>query len=254
MPTRLIVPFLLLVLSGMSSLHAQPLPAVGGSPATLAANLRAYLVEQMPPVLHEDSQNWGAQKLVARGIEWKGKGIAPRAQKSHKNHGVWRRVRVTAVQPRQSLQLDIRDVRQTTPESKTFTTFLALDTRVEAEQQNWRAGVRVLSGSFKARMRVKLTMQCEVMTRLEKTTGVLPDVVFRMRVLSAKLEYDHFVTEHVAGVGGEMAEWIGDAGLGLMKQIKPSLERNALQKAGAAIVRAADTKEVRLSLGSLFPK
>ena len=39
-----------------------------------------------------------------------------------------------------------------------------------------------------------------------------------------------------------------------MKQIKPSLERNALQKLSAAIVRAADTKEVRLGLGGLFSK
>lgn len=245
---------LLLALSG-SPLVAQPLPAFqSGSPEELAVNLRSYLVDHMPIVLHEDSQNWGSQKLVARGLEWKGKGIAPKAQKSHKNHGVWRRVKVTAVQPQQSLQLNIRDVRQVTPESKHFTAFLAMDTRVEAEQQNWRSGLRVYSGSFKARMQVKLTLRCEVLTRLEKSSGPLPDIVFRMRVLEAKLEYDHFVTEHVAGVGGEIAEWIGDAGLGLMKQIKPSLERNALQQAGTSIVRAADTKEVRLSLGGLFSK
>lgn len=246
---------ILLWMANAPELFAQPLPPLGsGSPEELATSLRTYLIEHMPPVLHEDTQNWGAQKLVTRGLEWKGKGIAPKVQKSHKNHGIWRRVQVTAVQPRQTLQFNIRDIQQVTPESKHFTAFLAMDTRVEAEQQNWNAGLRVYSGSFKARFQVKLTLRCEVMTRLEKSTGPLPDVVFRMRVLEAKLEYDNFVTEHIAGVGGQMAEWIGDAGLGLIKQIKPSLERNTLQKASTSIVRAADTKEVRLSLGGLFSK
>ena len=48
------------------------------------------------------------------------------------------------------------------------------------------------------------------------------------------------------------AEWIGDAGLGLMNRLRPSLEHRMLEKAGAAIVRAADTKEVRISFGRWF--
>jgi hypothetical protein len=75
-----------------------------------------------------------------------------------------------------------------------------------------------------------------------------------MRVLSSNIFYDHLVTEHVPGIGGEMAEWIGDAGHNLLKHLKPSLERNLLEKANTAIVRAADTKEVRLSFGSWLPK
>jgi hypothetical protein len=62
------------------------------------------------------------------------------------------------------------------------------------------------------------------------------------------------VTEHVAGVGGELAEWIGDAGHNLMKHIKPSIEHHLLEKANAAIVKAADTKEVRISLTKWFAK
>jgi hypothetical protein len=246
--------FALLLISG-ALLRAQPAPlAELDSPAELAASLRSYMVEHLPPILFQDSRNWGEQKLVTRGIEWKGKGIVPKAQKSHKNHGDWRRVTVTAIQPQRTLRLDIRDMQQTAPDRKTFTTALAMDARVEAEQQNWRNGVRLHSGSFKARMQVKLTLQCEITTRFEKGSGALPDIVFRLRVLAARLDYDHFVTEHVGGVGGEMAEWIGDAGLGLMKQIKPSLERNAFDKAAAAIVKAADTKEVRVSLSGLFSK
>ena len=91
-------------------------------------------------------------------------------------------------------------------------------------------------------------------TKLEPTGGLIPDLVFRLRVLKSDVRYDRFVTEHVAGVGGDMAEWLGDKGHRLLKKIKPSLEKNLLEKANASIVRAADTKEVRLSLAILFNK
>jgi hypothetical protein len=232
---------------------ASPVPDPG-SPADLARTLRGFILESLPPILYEDSDHWGEQKLVTRGIEWKGKGVLPKAQKSYKNHGVWRKVRVTPVTPHATLQVDIRDVRQVTPDTRHFTTFVGTDARVEVEQQNWRAGVRTLSSSFKARFRILLHLHCEVTTRLEKSKGPLPDLVFRVRVLRAEVRYDSFVTEHVAGLGGEMAEWIGDAGLGLMNRIRPSLENRMLEKAGAAVVRSADTKEVRVGLGKLFSK
>ncbi len=253
MKTRWILPGLLLVLGSGQPVSAQ-LPPLADSPAALAATLRSLLLEQMPPILYEDHRHWGEQKLVTRGIEWKGHNPIPQKQKSHKNNGIWRRVHFTAVNPQQSLLLDIRDMRQDGPNRKTFTTFVALDTRVEVEQQNWRNGVRMLSTCFKARMRVQATLACEVTSRLEKGAGFIPDLVFRMRVLAANVGYDNFVTEHVARVGGDLAEWIGDAGHGLMTRLRPSIERHLMEKADAAIVRAADTKEVRISLANWFSK
>lgn len=225
------------------------------SPDALAKSMRGFIVKGLPAVLYEDRKNWGNQKLVTRGVEWKGDGkVVPKRQKGHKNHGVWRHVIVTPVAPDATLDLQIRDVTQVTPERRTFVTALAINLRVEAEQQNWRAGIRTFSGSFKARLRVLLTLQCEVKSKIVPTGSLLPDVVFRLRVLRSDVRYDNFVTEHVAGVGGEMAEWLGDRGRDLVHTIKPSLEQNMLEKANAAIVKAADTKEVRISLGKMFSK
>jgi hypothetical protein len=65
---------------------------------------------------------------------------------------------------------------------------------------------------------------------------------------ATKADYDHFVTEHIAGLGGDAAKLLGDA---LQKILRPALEKKLLPKASAAIVKAADTKELRVSLGSL---
>jgi hypothetical protein len=53
-------------------------------------------------------------------------------------------------------------------------------------------------------------------------------------------------------VGGETAKLLGDAAVDALRTFKPSLERNLVARANAAIVRAADTKEVRVNLANLF--
>jgi hypothetical protein len=77
----------------------------------------------------------------------------------------------------------------------------------------------------------------------------MPDMIFRLRVTQADVNYDHFVTEHIAGLGGDAARLLGDA---LQKVLRPTLQKKILPKANIAIVKAADTKEVRLSLAGLL--
>src|SRR5437016_1903327 len=116
MATRLTLFALLLAAATCRSTPTLPLNGSSDSPEALAANLRALLLDNIPPVLYEDHRQWGKQKLVTRGLEWKGSGPIPHKQKSYKNHGVWRRTRFTAVKPRNNLRLEVRDVRQDGPE------------------------------------------------------------------------------------------------------------------------------------------
>src|SRR5437879_4713491 len=112
MRARWILPGLLLLLGAVSPASAQGPQIVNGDAASLAAELRALLLANMPPVLYEDHKHWDEQKLVTRGIEWKGHNPIPQKQKKHKNHGVWRRVQFTAINPQNSLVLDVRDICQ----------------------------------------------------------------------------------------------------------------------------------------------
>jgi hypothetical protein len=100
-------------------------------------------------------------------------------------------------------------------------------------------------------MRVRLTLRCEATGRLE-TKDFLPEAVVRLRVVGSELGYDNFVVEHIAGLGGEAAKLLGEAAHSSLQQWRPSLERNLLARANAAIVKAGDTKEVRVGLASLL--
>ena len=84
--------------------------------------------------------------------------------------------------------------------------------------------------------------------------AALPDAVFRMRVTKADVGYDNLVVENIGGVGGTAARWLGEAIRSGLKKWKPSIERELLAKANAAIVKNADTRDVRLSLTNLVSK
>lgn len=220
----------------------------------LAKSLRALLLQFLPSPLFEDDRHWGGQVEVDR-IEWKGKGLKvhPTRVQVMKNDGVWWRVRVDAPQIQDRLTCEVTHLSQPEPGRIVFGLAVALDSAIEYERQRWEKGIRLFGGSTRARMRIKLNLNCEVTTHLEQTPKLVPNVVFRLRVLGSDASYDNLVFTHLPGIGGDAARILGDAVHSSLKQWKPSLERRLLDKANAAILRAADTREVTLSLSHLFP-
>jgi hypothetical protein len=219
----------------------------------LSASLRTLLVDSLPPVLHESSSNWGRTTQVPHAVHWKGQGlkVRPKVIKTARNDGTWRKLKITT-QELGTLVFRLSDLKSPSADQMTVQAYLSFQCGVEFEQQIWESGVRLYSDSTRARLRVHLPMQLEITIRMEQGKGFLPDTVFRVRVLKADMHYDQLVVEHIAGVGGTAAKLIGEALHSMVKQAKPSLERDLLQKANAAIVKAGDTREIRLSLSSLF--
>src|ERR1700730_9861937 len=90
-----------------------PLPLLGNrSTQELAEMLRGFLLNALPDPLYEASPGWGQMAYVKRGVVWKGEGgvLQPHFQYSHKNDGTWRKIRVTADRPAETLLLQIDEV------------------------------------------------------------------------------------------------------------------------------------------------
>ena len=228
------------------------LPSASSSDA-FAGTLRDYLAHNLPEVLYDKSPGWGRTKSVATGIKWTGKGLQsrPHIQHGERNDGTWRKLRVTAPNLPSNLTLGFDNIQQPEPGRTTFNVAVAFDAHVDYEQQNWKAGARFFSGSARARLRVKLALACEATSRVECDKGLLPEVVLRLRVVHANANYQNFVLEHVAGVGGDAAKLIGDAVRAGIHKWHPSIERKLLARANAAIEKAGDSKEIRIGLGKL---
>lgn len=219
---------------------------------TLASSLRVLLLDFIPSPLYEDHKQWGMQKDVDK-VKWRGKGLEvhPERVKVKKNDGKWKKVVVTTPLLEKTLTLEVRDLKVVGTGKSTFTVYLAFDSHIDYDQQNWKAGTRVWAGSVRGRMRIHLTLNCELQSHLE-TTKLLPALVLRLRVLKSDIHYDKLVITHVPGIGGDLAKLLGEAVHETVKALKPSLERKLLEKANAAIVKAADTKEIRLGFEKLL--
>jgi hypothetical protein len=226
----------------------------GGSVNALAGAIRGYLVQNLSPVLYETSPGWGHTKRVVSGVTWKGKPIPLRPEVRHadKKDGTWRRTRVTAPNLADTLVFDLRSVHELEPGHIGFDVFLSFDTRIDYLEQRWRDGVKLFDGSTRARLRVKLTLACEVSARLEPGKALLPDAVIQFRVVRSDLRYDNFVVEHAPGFGGELAKVLGDAVKGGLRRWDPALEPELIARANAAIVKAVGSREVRVKLANLF--
>jgi hypothetical protein len=237
MSTRILVAICLTASPAL--IHAAEPPAVQG--AELAAGVKGLLLSNLPDPLAQTQENWGKQVDAVFGNK-------------KKNHGLWRRVRVSAINPANTLAVDIRNLQQPNPNLMQFDLIIGVDAQVDFEQQFWDHGVRLYSGSTRARARVSLALKCEVESHAVTGKGWLPDIVFRMRVKSADLRYTGLDFVHIAGMGGDGADILGHGLHGLLKAVKPSLEKEMLAKANAAIVKAGDKKEIRIGLNKLFFK
>ena len=219
--------------------------------AQLSKTLKPLLADALPEVLYEKHDNWGHTTMTPHAIVWHG--LRPEFTKTPRNDGTWKHIKITVRNPKQSVDIRMYGLKKIDDERLGFKTDLSFACGVEYDQQNWESGVRLWSGSVRARLRVKAHLDCENLIRLETKEGsFLPDVVFRLRVAKAYVSYDDLVVEHIAGIGGTAAKVIGDTFHDAMNQWKPSIERKLLEKGNAAILKAADTKEVRLGLSGLF--
>lgn len=221
----------------------------------LEATLRDLLVKNVPDPLVRSAQGWGRQEWGRVGVNFERDGLRLRSEPvmGARNDGHWRRVSVRVPDPA-TLAVGITEAAYPEPGKTTFTAMIGADCAIRFEQQLWRHGRRLYSGETRGRCRAAVLLKCEATSRTEAKPGGLlpiPDVVFRVRVTDAQLFYQDLVIDHTAGVGGDAARLLGETVVDVAKAVKPDLERDLLAKANAAIVKAADTKEVRVSLGGL---
>ncbi len=243
-----------LLLSGGISSAAPPTPT--HDTKELAASLRKLLLANLPDPLVEANMGWDIQRDVAIGVQWEKKGLIryrPSVMHDVKNDGHWQKVHIHAKDPAKTLTLDVSNLRVPEVGKTLFDARIGLDSKIVYEQQMWTAGKRMYAGESHARARAELDCIVEVTDRVEfKPGSVLPAVSFRIRVVEAKLNYRDLVVEHTAGLDGAAAKIIGQTLLRVLKTVQPNTEKDLLAKANAALVQAADTKEVRVEFDKLL--
>jgi hypothetical protein len=209
------------------------------TPKEFADIVRGMLLNNLPSPLVESSPGWGRQVGSVVGHKMR-------------NQGAWRKLHVSAMNPTQTLHVEARKLERGADGHTSFNLLVDFDAQVDFEQQIWERGLRLYSGKSQARAKVAVDLQCEVTTRAEVGHGAIPDLVFQLKVVKANLSYSGLDFVHIGAIGGDGADIIGHALVDTIKAVKPSLERDLLAKADAALVKAGNNKEFRISLGKLL--
>src|SRR5262249_35304376 len=191
--------------------------------------------------LYESAPNWG-HTADAKSIRFRGQGwdIHPETVVVKKNDGTWRKIRATSINPNDSLVLELRDLKSESGKS-TFTLYLAGDVRFFIEQQKWEKGIKLYGVAAQVRGKVMATLNCEASSRVTAKNGA-PDFVIDVKVTKASVSYDNLKFEHLPGVGGDAAQFVGETAHSALSHWKPSIERDLLAKANASIVKAGHNK------------
>jgi hypothetical protein len=224
-----------------------PIP-IPSSESELAATLRSLALQHMPTPLYAQEKDWGRTKLIPVPRIRNGQFKTVRVPK---NDGHWRKIHVEALNPRDTLVVDVRDVVRPAAGVMNFTLHAAMDVRFNVTQEHWENGLKLYGTSVRARARIQATMKCTVETQAE-LKDFIPEFALIVKVTEAKTSYDNLVVEHIAGIGGDGAKLLGGAAHDMIQQWKPSWERALLDKANAAILKAAGHKEYRVSLDRLW--
>lgn len=222
----------------------------------LAHVLRDLIAKLLPDPLCKSGHNWGHQKAVTvTKYQREGLRFYSESFQEMKNDGTWRRTEIR-IPDKERIALAVTSLTHPEP-GKMLVTVGAVAERVELhfEQQIWKSGLRLYSGETRAHCRGALVLKAEVNTKSELKKGsLLPDITLKLQVTSAELFYEKLIVDHTAGLSGEAAKAVGDLTIQIIKAVKPHLEKDLLEKADAAIVKAANSKELTLTLDKLMAK
>ncbi|MBA4186764.1 MAG: hypothetical protein C0467_01975 [Planctomycetaceae bacterium] len=222
----------------------------------VAQMLRDLLKKNIPDPLTKSNQNWGHQKgvtVVRRYREGLRFWVEP--VQEFQNDGVWRRVDVRIPEPTK-VGLTVNELTYA-PDGKIHITVGVACERVDMkmEQQVWRNGLRLYSGETRAHCAAGLIVKAVVTTKTEFKKGSfipVPEVTLQVRATEAQIFHTDFVVDHTAGLDGDPAKNVGDLMVKLVKAVKPDLEKDLIEKANAAIVKAAGTREFKLAFDKIL--
>ena len=120
---------------------ADPTATGAAEAQALTAFLRDVLLKNLPDPLVETGHDWGRQKDFVVGMTWHKFKAEPR--RADRNDGHWEKLRVQGIDPPHTLSLGVKNLTSPEPGRTTFDAVVALDIRLTYEQQFWKAGTRL---------------------------------------------------------------------------------------------------------------
>jgi hypothetical protein len=240
-----IVAFVLV--AGATAFHeTHPAPAAS-SPnvsADVVSAVAARLISEAIPREYERSKDWGRTKQITTGLRSSGNffDFDIHRRKTEVNHGVWKKYRITLVEPEKNLDVTITNLRSI--EANRFGLTLSVTARLHgwARAKVYDRGIHLIAIEADADTTAHLTLDAEFAVETVPTSAYLPGIAVRPVVSDAHLKLKDFRLNRISDLRGSLAKELGD---GLRHVLEDELSGPKLV---AKLNRSIEKRRERLQL------
>lgn len=227
-------------------------PVIPALAPELIAQIAAPLIADAIPREYERSKDWGRKRTITTGLRSSGNFFKfdIHRRKKEVNDGVWKKYRVTLVEPEKNLVVRIENLRKLESGRYAFTLFVTAKLHGWARAVVYEHGVHVVSLEGEGDTSVRLWLDAEIGIESVSGQSLVPGVAIRPTVTAARLKLEEFELTRISDVSGPIVRELGD---GLRHVIEEKLSGPELvEKINRSIEKRRDRLE--FSPDKLFSK
>jgi hypothetical protein len=202
----------LLIAAGIAKAVAGPtFTSLTGLSREMIAPLITPLIADAVPRQFEGKKDWGKTALVTTGLHSDGNFFRfdIHREKSEVNDGVWKKYRVTLVEPEKNLEIRIDNLQRQEDGKYKLALFVAAKVHAWAKVIVYKKGLRVLSLEPEGDTSIRLWIDADVGVETVKSSTFIPGVELKPLVTDARLKFDDFRLTRIGDVHGDIAKELG---------------------------------------------
>src|SRR5215212_6622833 len=188
----------------------------------MVAQLVAPLIAEAVPREFEGKKDWGKTKNVTTGLRSEGNFFRfdIHSKKSEVNDGIWKKYRVTLIDPDKNLEIRIDNLHRLESGKYALTLFVAAKVHGWARAIVYEHGVHVISLQAEGDTAIRIWVDAEVGVETVESATFIPGLELRPVVTDARLKFDDFKLTRISDVRGAVAKELGDL---LRKELQKKL-------------------------------
>ena len=180
------------------------------------------LIKEAVPREFEGEKDWGKTKKITTGVRSEGNFFRfdIHSKRSEVNDGVWKKYRVTLVEPDKNLEIRVDDLHRLDSGKYALKLFVAAKAHGWARAVVYEHGVHIISLEAEGDTAIRLWLDAEIDVAKVESSTFIPGVELRPVVTEARLKFDDFKLKRISDVRGAVAKELGDL---LRKELEKQL-------------------------------
>lgn len=198
------------------------LSTFAGVTPEMIGRLMIPLIKEAVPREFAGEKDWGKTKKITTGVRSEGNFFRfdIHSKRSEVNDGVWKKYRVTLIEPDKNLEICVDDLHRLDSGKYALKLFVAAKANGWARAVVYEHGVHVISLEAEGDTAIRLWLDAEIDVVKVDSSTFIPGIELRPVVTDARLKFDDFKLKRISDVRGAVAKELGDL---LRKELEKQL-------------------------------